>query len=99
MLPVTSGPSTPELCDAPEIAEYFATVLAVLGVTGGIICVLVLLPNVALAHKNPSDRWMWHHKSYLIALREETSLLARTPRWDHGELYDTRVTIRARLAS
>jgi len=34
-----SDPSPPELCDAPEIAQYFATVLAILGVTGGIISI------------------------------------------------------------
>ncbi|KAF8553677.1 hypothetical protein OG21DRAFT_1485253 [Imleria badia] len=33
------GLSPPELCDAPEIARYFATVIAILGVVEGIISI------------------------------------------------------------
>ena len=93
-----SGPSPPELCDAPEIAQYFATVLAILGVTGGIICVSILLSITPVAHGHSSDRWVWHVESYFIALREETSLRTCTSRSDHGELHDTRVTVHAILA-
>lgn len=37
---ITDGP---KLCDAPEVVQNFATIMAILDVTGGIICGFVLL--------------------------------------------------------
>jgi hypothetical protein len=92
------GPGSPELCDAPEIAQYFATVLAISGATGGIICVSILLSTATVAHRHSSDCWVWHIKSFFIPAWEETSLRTRTYCPDHGELHDTRVTVHAILA-
>lgn len=92
------GPIPTELCDAPEIERYFATAIAIHGAIDGIICVFILLSTGAALHNYSSDGWVRHHKSYFIALREETRPLTRTCRRDHGELLDTRVTVYARLA-
>ena len=53
---LAGDPNPPEPCDAPEIAQYFATVLAVLGVTGGIICVSIVLSTVTVAHRRKFQR-------------------------------------------
>lgn len=92
------GPGSPENCDAPEIAQYFATVLAISGVTGGIICVSTLRSTATVAYRHFSDCWVWHIESFFIAVWEETSLHTRTYCSDHGELHDTRVTVHAILA-
>ena len=39
----TGGPTPPELCDAPEIAQFYAIVLAIFAATEGIMCMFVLL--------------------------------------------------------
>ena len=47
---------TPELCDAPEIARDFATVIAILSATQGIICMFVILSAITVVgHKYSSD--------------------------------------------
>ena len=95
--PASLGPHPPQLCDAPEVVRDFATVIAILGAIGGIACVFVLLAVTAtVAHKNPSNGWVWHLKSYFSALWEETRLLVHTHHGDHVELPDTRVTVYAR---
>ncbi|KAG6379283.1 hypothetical protein JVT61DRAFT_11738 [Boletus reticuloceps] len=51
--PVTlqaGGPDSAGQCDAPEIARYFSTVIAIVGVIEGIICVVVFLPIATIAH-------------------------------------------------
>ena len=96
--PATLGPGglgPPELCDAPEIARYFSTVIAILGTTGGIICMSVLLSTAAVIHKHSSDCRVWHIKPYFIALREETGVLTLAYRWDHGKFHGNWVTVHA----
>ena len=44
------GPGSPELCDAPEVTQFYATVLAILGAIEGIMCMSVLSPTAALPH-------------------------------------------------
>ena len=45
------GISLPEHCDAPGVVQKFSTVMAVLGVIGGITCMFVLLSiTTAVAH-------------------------------------------------
>lgn len=53
--PLPPGGSTPpELCNAPEIEWYFATVIAVLGATEGIISAFIPLSTATIAHKHVS---------------------------------------------
>lgn len=94
----TGGSIPSELCNAPEIERYFATIIAIVAVTEGILSVFILLSTAVVAHKHSSDGWVWHHKPYFIALREEIRPLTCTHRRGHGELLDTRITVYARLA-
>lgn len=97
---ITVGPSTPDICNAPEIARYFALALATLGAVGSIICMFVLPPIAAAPHEHQhfSDCWVWHVQSLFITLWEEAGYPHRTYRWNDEQLHDNRVTTYAILA-
>lgn len=96
------GINSPELlCDAPEIAQHFSTVITILGAIEGLVGVSVtfswLIPSLTgkMHHSNCCVRSI---KSCFIAIWKEISPLDRVGRWDHGKLHDTLVTIYAQLA-